>query len=397
MIKSRQKNTILPPIDLLADFANRKATGLLKVLSNNISWFVYFHEGEAFHANFSIEPIERLEFYIRRVLAVGERKIEKDLLQLLRQQTAGVSLNDFYPSYDYQILYALVCTQQISLADAAMVTRKIIKETICNFLLLSDFTYEFVFDSRDFPLIFFNDFTGLVKECICEINDWKSLKSNICSFYQRPFVSEHNENHSKYNYLKKFLMGADFHHLSLALGQSAIRISQRLDPLIASGVIGLLPPKSQYARLPQLFSSEYDQNQSSEMILSADHYKVVCIDDNFTILQRISDFLDSAYFQVFTVQKSCAALDKIISVQPDMILMNVDMPDVDGHDLCRMVRCNQTFKNTPIIMVTNNYSLVDRAKARFYGATDYMTKPFTQDALNRMVFKHLRYEVSIAS
>ncbi len=396
MIISHQRNTILPPSDLLEDFTNRRATGLLKVLSNDVFWFIYFYEGEIFHANFSIEPIERLEFYIRRVLAVEDQKMEKELLQLLRQQTVGVSLNDFYPSYDYQALYSLVCMQQISLANAATIIYEIIKETICNFLLLSDFTYEFIFDNRDFPLIFSNDFIALMKECVCEINDWRMLKSDIYSFYQRPFVSEYNENHSKYNYLKKFLVGVDFHHLSLSLGQSAIRISQRLDPLIASGVIGLLPPKSQYARLPQLFSFKDSQNQSLEMILSADHYKVVCIDNSPSVLQCVSDFLDKDYFQTFPVQDPSAALSKIIAVHPDIILMDADMPNIDSHNLCRMVRCNQTFKSTPIIMVTCSFSLVDRAKAKFCGATDYMTKPFTQNALNQMVFKHLRYEVNIA-
>ncbi len=392
MITSHRRNTILPAIDLLEDFANRRATGLLKVSSNDIFWFVYFYEGEIFHANFSIEPIERLEFYIRQVLASGDQNIEKDLLQILQQQTVGIGLNDFYPSYDYQILYSLACMQLISLADAASITRKIIKETICNFLLLSDFTCEFVFDSRDFPLMFSNDFTVLIKECTCEINDWKMLKSNIYSFYQRPFVSEHNENHSKYNYLKKFLVGVDFNSLTLPLGQSAIQISQRLDPLIASGVVDLLPPKSQYAKLPQLFSFKDSQDQSTGIFLSADHYKVVCIDNSPTILRRIKDFLDSDYFQVFPVQDASEAVSKVIAVQPDMILMDVDMPNIDGHNLCRMVRCNETFKSTPIIMVTSNFSLVDRAKAKFCGATDYMTKPFTQNSLNQMIFKHLRYE-----
>jgi two-component system, chemotaxis family, response regulator PixG len=391
MITAHRKNTILSASELLADFANRRANGLLKVSANDVFWFIYFSEGEIFHANFSIEPIERLEFHLRQVLKAEDQRIEKNLLKTIRQQTSGVQLGDFYPSHDYQTLYSLLSEQQISVANTALITKRMIKETICNFLLLTDFTYDFIPDSRDFPLLFSNDFADLLKKCNREINDWQSLKSNIVSFYQRPLVCDENENHGKYNYLKRFLAGSDFNHLSLTLGQSAIRIAQRLDPLIASGVVDLLPPTAQYARLPQLFSPAETQESSEEIVLSADRCKVVSIDNSLTVLQKIDDFLDRDYFQIFSIQDAVIALDKILVVQPHMILMDIDMSSIDGYNLCRMVRGNQTVKSTPIIMVADNSSLVDRAKAKFFGATDYLMKPFTQDTLNQMVFKHLRY------
>jgi two-component system, chemotaxis family, response regulator PixG len=389
MITVHQTNTILSAIDLLKDFASRKATGLLKVSAKGVYWFICFHDGEIFYANFSIDPFERLEFYIYRVLMFKDQRIEQCLLETLRQQTANISLEDFYPSYDYQTLHSLVCNQQISVANASLITRKIIKETLCNFLLLTEFTYDFIPDNRQFPLLFSINLIDTIRECQREINDWQALKSNIYSFYQRPFVSKDNENHSKYNYLKKTLIGVDFFRLGLTLGQSAIRISQSLDPLIASGVVGLLPPQSQYANLPLLSSPLEPQNLSVETIPSAHHCKVVCVDDSPTILQRIEDFLDSGYFQLFLVQNAGMAMSKIITVQPHVILMDIDMPNIDGYSLCRMVRCNKAFKNTPIIMVTSNYGLIDRAKAKICGATDYMTKPFTQDSLNQMVLKYV--------
>jgi two-component system, chemotaxis family, response regulator PixG len=389
MITVHRRNTTLSATELLEDFATRRATGLLKVSANDIFWYIYFSEGEIFHANFSIEPIDRLEFHMRQVLKAEDQRIEKSLLKMLRQQTIGVRLDDFYPSHDYQTLYSLLSAQQISIANTALITRGIIKETICSFLLLAEFTYDFISDVRDFPLLFSNDFAALLQECHREINDWQSLKSNITSFYQRPVVCEQNENHGKYNYLKKFLVGKDFNHLSSTLGQSAIRIAQRLDPLIASGVIDLLTPISQYARLPRLFPEH--TKKSSEEILSADRCKIVSIDDSQTILKCIDYFLDKDYFQTFPIQDAVTALDKILMVQPHMILMDVEMPKIDGHSLCRMVRSNQTVKSTPIIMVTSHSGLVDRAKAKIFGATDYLTKPFTQDSLNQIVFKHLIY------
>jgi two-component system, chemotaxis family, response regulator PixG len=62
---------------------------------------------------------------------------------------------------------------------------------------------------------------------------------------------------------------------------------------------------------------------------------------------------------------------------------------VDGYELCRLLRKHPMFKKTPIIMVTGNTGLIDRARAKIAGTTDYMTKPFTQDQLLKMVFRYL--------
>ena len=76
-------------------------------------------------------------------------------------------------------------------------------------------------------------------------------------------------------------------------------------------------------------------------------------------------------------------------VKPDLILLDVGMPKVDGYELCRLLRKHPMFKKTPIIMVTANTGLIDRARAKIAGTTDYMTKPFTQDQLLKMVFRYL--------
>jgi two-component system, chemotaxis family, response regulator PixG len=69
--------------------------------------------------------------------------------------------------------------------------------------------------------------------------------------------------------------------------------------------------------------------------------------------------------------------------------LDVGMPRVDGYELCRLLRKHPLFKKIPIIMVTGNTGLIDRARAKMSGTTDYMTKPFTQADLLKMVFRHL--------
>ena len=83
------------------------------------------------------------------------------------------------------------------------------------------------------------------------------------------------------------------------------------------------------------------------------------------------------------------ALMKINSISPDLILLDIGMPNVDGYQLCSLIRKSSNFKHIPIVMVTANKGLINRARANIAGATDYLTKPFNQADLLKMVMRHL--------
>ncbi|MEM8778051.1 MAG: response regulator, partial [Cyanobacteria bacterium P01_G01_bin.49] len=118
-------------------------------------------------------------------------------------------------------------------------------------------------------------------------------------------------------------------------------------------------------------------------------YKLVCVDDSPTILREINRFLDQENLSVKAISDSTKALLEIIRFKPDIILLDVGMPGIDGYKLCQLIRNHQSFKDIPIVMVTGNKGLIDRAKARVAGASDYLTKPFTQSDLSKMVFRYL--------
>lgn len=118
-------------------------------------------------------------------------------------------------------------------------------------------------------------------------------------------------------------------------------------------------------------------------------YKIICVDDSPTMLKEISYFLDDESFSVFTISDPVKALMQIVRFKPDLILLDVRMAGIDGYELCRLLRNHSLFKKTPIIMVTGNTGIIDRVKARIVGASGYLTKPFTQPDLLKIVFRHL--------
>ncbi|AVH66966.1 two-component system response regulator [Nostoc sp. 'Peltigera membranacea cyanobiont' 213] len=118
-------------------------------------------------------------------------------------------------------------------------------------------------------------------------------------------------------------------------------------------------------------------------------HKIVSVDDSPTILKEISYFLENENFSVVTINDPVKAVLSIIRHKPDLILLDLNMLGIDGYELCRIIRNNSLFQNTPIIFVTGNKGIVDKVKAKLVGASGYLTKPFTRAELLKIVFMHL--------
>ena len=118
-------------------------------------------------------------------------------------------------------------------------------------------------------------------------------------------------------------------------------------------------------------------------------HTIACIDDSPSILNAITNFLSDKGVAVIPINDPVKALMQIIRSKPDLILLDVTMPNLDGYELCSLLRKHPHFRHTPVVMVTSNTGFIDRAKAKLVGASGYMTKPFTETDLMKMVFKHL--------
>jgi twitching motility two-component system response regulator PilG len=79
----------------------------------------------------------------------------------------------------------------------------------------------------------------------------------------------------------------------------------------------------------------------------------------------------------------------VFQLKPDLILCDIAMPELDGYEICAMLRRSSLFRQTPIVMLTGKDGFIDRLKARMVGATDYLTKPFGQGELLMVLEKYI--------
>jgi two-component system, chemotaxis family, response regulator PixG len=378
---------IIPPVlKFLEDFANKQANGYLRCTANGVTWFVYLSKGKIFHVNFSIDPLERLELYTRRI--VGKRNFDWHILDVWRQRVAIAKLDDFYPSYDYQSIHSLVRKNKLTANDGVAIIKGIATEAFRNLLLVEQLECNFVEDHREFPILWSINFLSLAKDCQDEIQRWQALGAGISSPYQRLFVVRKKETTPQLEAVKQFLTGVDFHQLALSFHKSPLEVAQQLRPLIDRGLVGLRTPKVPFNKLPHFVDGQ-DSHSFDPTVKTHLQYRVVCIDDSPTILQRMRLFLNNKIFEIFSILDPGTALTQITTIKPHVILLDITMPHIDGYKLCSMIRRHPEFKETPIIMVTSNTGFIDRTRAKLCGATDHLAKPFTQDSLSDMVTKYL--------
>ena len=109
--------------------------------------------------------------------------------------------------------------------------------------------------------------------------------------------------------------------------------------------------------------------------------KVMVIDDSKTIRRTAENLLKKQGCDVVTATDGFEALSKIAEHKPDIIFVDIMMPRLDGYQTCALIKHNNAFKNTPVIMLSSKDSIFDKARGRIVGSEQYLTKPFTKDDL----------------
>ena len=113
--------------------------------------------------------------------------------------------------------------------------------------------------------------------------------------------------------------------------------------------------------------------------------KVMVIDDSNTIRRSAEIFLVQAGCRVLLAEDGFDALAKIADHQPEVIFCDIVMPRLDGYQTCALIKKNQRFRSTPVIMLSSKDGLFDHARGRMVGSDQYLTKPSTKDSLLQTV------------
>lgn len=117
---------------------------------------------------------------------------------------------------------------------------------------------------------------------------------------------------------------------------------------------------------------------------------ILAVDDNPANLGLLSDFLYGVGFEVLTARSGAVAIKRAQYTQPDLILLDVMMPEMDGFEVCRQLKANPDTATIPIIFMTALADVSNKSKGFELGAVDYITKPFHQEEVLMRIQLHLK-------
>jgi two-component system cell cycle response regulator DivK len=118
--------------------------------------------------------------------------------------------------------------------------------------------------------------------------------------------------------------------------------------------------------------------------------RILAVDDQEDNRRILRDLLTSAGFEVIEAVNGEDAVTLAESQRPDLILMDIQLPGIDGYEATRRIKANPALRATPLIVVTSYALSGDEAKATAAGADAYVSKPFSPRALLAKVREHLK-------
>ncbi|MFM6203695.1 MAG: response regulator [Dolichospermum sp.] len=329
----------LQPINILKKITNSSYTGCLQVFSESGAWSIYMDKGKVIYAGYSEEMFEPLYRNLQRLsqqISTLPRGINEQVRMIFEKDIEKNSI----PNPDYLAICWLVNQKYISHFQAALLIEELALEVLQSLLNLKYGSYEFVPNTflDNLPKFCHLNLKALVEPSQIGVKvDVKDIKENL--------------NFQSYSQLE-------------------------------------IPKKSPEKLLKN--SEQVHINQSNKFpIKEKQKCSIFCIDDHQEILNTVSEFLDEQIFNVIKFKDSSQALMEILRVQPDIILLNIEMANLNGYEICSLLRKHTNYKDTPIILMTERMGLRNRAKAKFVKANGYLEKPFSQEDLLKIIFEHI--------
>lgn len=122
--------------------------------------------------------------------------------------------------------------------------------------------------------------------------------------------------------------------------------------------------------------------------------QILIVDDEPGIVVPLQFLMEQQGYKVMTAESGEFALEVIYQYKPDLILLDIMLPGIDGWEVCEIVRLNPDCRNIKIIFLTAKKSEVDMAKGLALGGDAYITKPFSNDVLVAKVNEILELRTS---
>lgn len=217
----------------------------------------------------------------------------------------------------------------------------------------------------------------------------QQISPNLAPVIQQPEALQAAAG-SVYQILSKLLDGQrTLRDLSLRMKRDLLSVTRSLMPYVDLQHLELQTiadiPEPQTSRLqrPQTGANPPPSVPSSSKPL------IACIDDSPIICQGMERIITQADYRFMGINDPLRAIAQLLAQKPDLIFLDLVMPNANGYEICGQLRKLTLFNDTPIVILTGQDGILDRVRAKLVGATDFITKPATAVIVLETISRHL--------
>ncbi|PPS45519.1 response regulator [Chroococcidiopsis sp. TS-821] len=353
---------------------------LLKDIQNQ-EWIIYLFLGRILYATGGHHPVRRW----RRNLLTYCPQLDINNLKF-PENTENIS-GDI--SWEYLLLYSAVEHQQTTRDQAAKIIASIVAEVLFDITQATNITGEVKPDNLSVPQLVLLEPGQALAEAQHAWQNWQKAKLADRSPNRAPIIREPEQLQQQvspavFQNLTKLLDGQrSLRDIAAGMKRDVMEVTSSLLPYIQSGLIEFVdipdaaPPISPPATV------------ASQPVVAASNALIACVDDSPLVCQSLEKILTTAGYQFISIQDSLRAIATLLTRKPELIFLDLVMPNTNGYEICSQLRKVSVFRDTPIIILTGNDGIIDRVRAKLVGATDFLSKPVDAQTLLEVTQTHL--------
>lgn len=351
---------VVIPGKALQSLIARGASGTVTIYDptdESVYWNLYLGAGKLHYATSGMGKRERLVYLLKQLFPNTQFPIPD-------------SLDD-----DYAYICKIWKLGKFSLQQVRNILFYMTQEAVAQVLALPRAAIKFEKSLGLDPLLLSLSLKQMIRPLQTQVRTIVQLRSEIASPFQRFYLENVDQivdqswlDVQDYDFVESLLdvlqEKKTLYELSTHAGQTTNRLGLLLKPLVQSG---------------GMMAAAY------QAIADEPKPLIACIDDSKATQRIVKMTLEATGFSVISVTEPAQALSVFARQRPEVILMDINMPEIDGYELCRMFNQSTMLRSIPVIMLTGRDGLLDRIRARMVGASDYIAKPFNPQSLIQLV------------
>ncbi len=376
-------------IKLFQSLLQAGLTGYLTFINplQQTQWYFALYQGQVLYATGGKHPLRRWQRNLTFFLPEIDFKLSSD--------NDVVEINQ--PFWEYKLLYTWAENKKITTEQAQNLIYSTVTEILFDITQGMEVICRVEVDDSLLPLLDTISLASVIPETQKQWQEWQDAMIADRSPNLAPVILQPNQLKQRtasqfYQDWYELLNGEQtLRDIAVAKKIPPLKVIQLLLPYIQSGIIGLVEVKD----LAQPNNTDNTDNVLIP-VENAQQRLIACIDDSRVITSMMEQILAIAGYRFLAINDPLEAISRLTEYRPDLILLDIFMPQMDGYELCTQLRQNPNFAETPIIFLTSSENVIDRIKSKMVGSSHFLQKTVDADKLLYTIAQHLPSEVSEA-